>query len=258
MLTTREDTLRVDALHRRLAHDVRVMYDAVSDAFPARMPKHFEQRSCNIRHFIDNLNEVCEPFNVFNEIKDDPNQAVGTIITSGIWIADSELPENGSEADARVLWHMNPATKRFQWTRYHWNRRRFYFWQLMMHELIHRHQPTSNTGREPRVYRTDADTRELKEQQEYYGNYEEIETHAHDAALEFFVWWPDLTLRQCMAAAWDVKAPTPPTFLLFMQAFLESPKHPAVAHFKRKLSAWFDMVHKNANFYSGLQLAKII
>src|SRR4051812_6624980 len=70
MLTLREDALRVDALHRRLANDVKVMYDAVSEVLPARMPKCYESRAMNVRPFLDKLNDVCAPFNVFNEIKE--------------------------------------------------------------------------------------------------------------------------------------------------------------------------------------------
>jgi hypothetical protein len=251
-----EALMRVDTLHRRIAQDVSVMYDDVSAIFPARMPKAYVTRSMNIRQFLDKLNRVCEPYHVFNEIKDDPTLAIGEIIQTGIWVSADELPENGSAADARVIWNMHPDTKRFQWSNYYWNRKRFYFWQLMMHELIHRHQDTAPNGdRDPRRYRVDAQDRDTKLEQEYLGNCDEIETHAHDAALELFVWWPQLTFRQAVAAAKEIKGPTPPTMHTYTKTF--SPSHPALKHFKRKLRAWYDTLQKNAEFYQSLQLAKI-
>jgi hypothetical protein len=62
------------------------MYDALSAVFPVRMPKCYEQREMNLRHFIKKLNAVAEQYGVFNEIKEDKATDPGVVVTSGLWI----------------------------------------------------------------------------------------------------------------------------------------------------------------------------
>jgi hypothetical protein len=87
---------------------------------------------------------------------------------------------------------------------------------------------------------------------------DEIQTHAHDAALELLVWWPKASYRQAVANAKQVTGPTPSTYMLYQAAFMECPGHPALKHFKRKMRAWYDHVTANADFYNSLQLVSIV
>lgn len=246
--------MRVDTLYHRMATDVKQIHDAILPIFPVKMPARYETQTMNIRHFITKLNGVMEPFNVFNEIKDNLIQKEGTITTEGLWLSKSRLPENGSGADVRIIWNLHPKTKRFQMSPYHWKRRRFYFYELLMHELIHRHQPETE-----RVYRTRSEDRDTKEEQEYYGQTSEIETYAHESALELKIWWPHLSRRDAIAEAYQfTNQQTPPTYVLFMHAFEECPKHPAVAHFKRKVKAFYATIEKHQDFYDSLQLSSLV
>ena len=220
------------------------------------MPKCYESRQMNIRQFIAKLNRHTEPFSVYNETKDVPTQTVGSIVTSGLWLAKCRLPENGSNADVRIIWEMNPKTNRFDMTPWHWKRRRFYFYELLMHELIHRHQ-----GPAERRYRVRADDRETKESQEYYGTTTEIETHAHESALELKFWWPQLSFTDALREAKNfkhIRGSTPPTFTLYTTAFAECPTHPAVAHFKRKMRGFYRVIEQNMDFYASLKLESLV
>lgn len=245
--------MRTDVLYKRIAADVRVLFDVVNPLFPITLPKQFESRNMNFRQFIDKLNAVTDPLGIYNEIEYDASVKIGEFgAVSGLWIPKTELPENHSFADVRVLWHIHPKTKRIQWSTYFWNRRRFYFWQLVMHELIHRYQTSEKT----RVHRVVATDRKEKEQQAYYGNYDEVETHAHDAALELFVWWRDEPFRQAVAQARLIGGLTPPTVNTYDVFFPKG--HPARRHFCRKMRAWYDTIRKNAEFYESLGLVKLV
>lgn len=245
--------MRVDTLHKKMAQDVRVVHESLAGVLPVRMPKIYETREMNVRSFLARLNKVTEPLNVFNELKEDPMEAEGTLSTSGLWNTAGELPENGSYADVRLIWHVHPKTKRVKMTPHKWNRHRFYFYQLLMHELMHRHQDDTSE----RVYRARSEDRETKESQTYYGATSEIEAHAHDAALELRAWWPAVPFRTAVSYAKEVMNPTPSTYMLYQVAFMDCPSHPAMKHFKRKLRAWYDLLDKQADFYDALQLPSL-
>lgn len=248
--------MRVDALHRRVAADVRALHEPLSVLFPPRLPKVYETRDMNIRGFIRRLNTACEPRKVFNEIKDDKAAAISDIIIEGLWVSPPDLPQNGSAADVRLIWNLHPKLKRFTMTPYHWRRRRFYFYQLLMHELIHRHQNALHPN-DGRVYRPrGVDDRDAQEKQKYLGTVDEIETHAHDTMVELVTWFPQLPYRKALSALLDVKGPTPSTYAMYTKTF--SKDHPAFVHYKRKLDSWYDIVRKNLDFYESLELASLV
>lgn len=248
--------MRVSTLHRRLLSDVEVMQDAIFELFPVHMPRCYETREMNLKSFVAKLNRTTEQFNVYNEINDDYSIPVGEVTCSGLWLCEDELPENDSEADVRILWHAHPNTRRVSVTPVKWARRRYFFWELLMHELVHRHQDTDD-DRVSRTYLPQSTDRKTKEDQSYYGDVDEIEAYAHDSALEFFTWWPDLSVKQALKKASAVTGAVMPTACFYMSAFSEVPDHPAMRHFEKKLDTWMGEIRRYGNFYETLQLPKL-
>lgn len=252
--------MRVDALHQKICRDVQEVYPVVSAIFPATMPAAYQHKPISIRNFVKKLNTVTEDFGLFNEIKEDKTLDRDQIFMTGLWLAKEELPENGSRADIRIIWHLHPDTKRFEFNQPSWNRRRYYFWQMFFHELIHRYQDTYRAPeRDIRVYRPRTTMRDTKEEQEYYGNYDEIEAHSHNAAMEFFLWWGHLSLRDAIyeAQSYTGRMVTP-TYNTYHETFCDTPNHPAMKHFKRKLRVWYAVVKKNPDWYLSLGLPNLV
>lgn len=248
--------MRVDALHRRVSKDVSLMYDAVNKVLTPSMPRRYNEGRMNIRPFVARLNSATLPFNVVTDLLPDPTMKPELLVQSGMWLSADALPENGTDADVRVLWHTHPSTARLTLTPRLWARRRFYYFELLMHELIHRHQDQKDPDHDFRVYRPRTEDVKQIEEQKYYGSVDEIEAYAHNAAMEFATWWPDATLRQCMEMSFDVKGPTPPSYITYYSIFETG--HPAYQHFMKKLKSWFAVVHANREFYQSLELAKIV
>jgi hypothetical protein len=243
--------MQVDALHRSIADDVRVMHTTVRRTLPAGMPAR-AGHAMNLKAFVRRLNVVMEPLRVFNEMKTDAEVDPGSVRTTGLWVPKHELPENGSAADIRIIWHMK--TKRVQMTQPEWTRRRYFFWQTYMHELVHRYQNQRNI----RVYRPQTSSRDGRAEQTYYCNYDEIEAYAHDAALELLTWWGHLPFREATTEAlmYHGRVVTP-TYLLYDATFGDTPDHPALKQFKRKLRLWYDVV-KASEIYQLIQLPNLV
>lgn len=249
--------MRIDALHRRVSQNIDEMMDAVGEVLPAKMPKRLEGASINLVSFIRRLNAVTEPFDIFNERSADREIPEGLVVVSGLWLPKDELPENGSSADIRLLWHTHPNTKRVQVTQMKWDRRRFYFWQRVAHELIHRHQSAHRSdASDPRTFRVNAEDRTLKELQAYYGNFDEIEAYAHDTAMEFCSWYPDAPFRDARVQAEQVGGPVEPTWTTFLDAF--DGTHPAALVFKRKTRSWWDAMRQAPTAYDKLCLPRLV
>lgn len=246
--------MRIDTLHRRMSRDVCALHDAVREILPVRMPRQYETRNMNLTPFIARLNALTEPFGVFNEIILDREIQAGMIANTGLWNPEEVLPENGSNADVRVFWHINPKTHRSHMSQTRWDKRRYYFWEIVMHETIHRHQNALRESGESRVYRAQTDKRELREEQNYLGDYDEVEAYAHDAALELRHWYGPLSYGQAIkVTAEDSRS----TFLTYVGTYLDTPKHPALVAFKSKMRAWFDYMGKQTDFYNMLALPRL-
>ncbi len=241
--------MRLDVLHRKIADDARAIHAAVNPVFPVQIPSQYDGVAVSIKTFVNRLNRVTEPLGLFNEIKDDKEVSVGLIFNTALWIAKGELPENNSHAAIRVLWHLNPKTKCVMLTQLEWSRRRYYFWQMILHELIHRHQDKNPAA--PRVYRPRSTHRDTKEAQEYYGSCDEIEAHAHSTAVELLIWWGHLPYRDATKEAVSYSGRTvSPTMQLYDAAFCDTPKHPAMKHFRRKVRQWYDIIKRDPEFYT--------
>jgi hypothetical protein len=250
--------MRVDTLHREMMSDVMAMHDAVAHVLPVQMPKVYETRQMNLSSFINRLNKVTEPLGLFHERKDDAELEPAGFVTSGLWLAKGELPQNDSAADLRLLFHVNPDTTRIQWNGPMWTRRRYFWWQMYMHELVHRYQFVHKGDRTPPTYRPRSDQRDTKEAQEYYGNYDEIEAHGHSCAMEFLLWWPSLSYTEITHEALTCTSRmVTPTYCLYDQTFADTPKHPAVVHFKRKVRSWYDLLKKQPDVYQMLALPSL-
>ena len=251
--------MRTDALHRRVVQDLKSVSERVGDILPPKMPKRHEGRSYNLSAFLRRMNERTESLGVFHERHDDIAMPEHTLVVSGLWLPKVELPENGSRADIRLLWHVHPNTKRILMSRNVWDRRRFYFWQRLAHELVHRHQDARREDdSEARTYAVRTEHRDRKSQQLYYGNYDELEAYAHDAAMEFITWMPDLSFGAAVRAvdALPHSYVVVPAWTDFLSAFDET--HPATAAFKRKTKAWWDTMRATPAIYEQLRLPKLI
>jgi hypothetical protein len=248
--------MQLDALHRPIVDDVRAMHATVDSVFPSMLPKQWAAHAINFAPFIKRLNAVTEPMKVYNEIEHDATVEAGMVRCSGLWVSKGDLPENSSSADIRIIWYT--ADKRLQLTQPEWNRRRFFFWQMYMHELVHRHQDVHRTGN-IRVYRPRGTTeRDVKKEQEYYGNYDEIEAHSHDGALELVAWWGHLSFRQAVQEALSYHGRMlTPTVLLYDATFGDTPDHPALKQFKKKLRVWYDVM-KSSDVYELIQLPNLV
>lgn len=249
--------MRVDALHRRIVRDVHRMHEAVAESFPIHFPTRYE--SLNLSPFLDRLNFTTDPLGLCNELTPDASILPGQIKVTGLWIDKSELPENSSRADIRVLWHVHPDTKRLDLTPLIWNRRRYFFWQTYMHELVHRYQRVLRPEATQcvRVYRPRSTERTEREEQEYYGNYDEIEAHSHDAVIEMLTWWGHLSLRDAIHEAKTYSGRViRPTYQFYHDTF--SIPHPAMQHFRRKVRAWYDVMTKNSEVYELIQLPNLV
>jgi hypothetical protein len=247
--------MRLDVLHRKVADDARVLYAVVNPIFPAILPSRYEGKPFGVRQFIKRLNHVSEPLNLFNEIENDKELAPGQLLNSAFWLAKAELPENDSRASIRMLWHVHPGTKRVEMMPVEWGRRRLFFWQNILHEMIHCYQE----DHQPRVYRTRSTQRDIKEQQAYYGSTDEIEAHAHAAATELFVLWGHLSYRDaCHEAQTYTGRTIEPTIQHYLTAFADTPGHPALKHFKRKMRMWYQVIQADPEIYFTLELHHLV
>lgn len=249
--------MRTDILHQRVVHDVEAMRDGVDAVFPVKMPVCYESRKMNLGSFVKRLNSVTEGFNVLNVILNDPVMPKGAFVTSGLWYPEEWLPEDKSDADVRILWHPNPSAHRVNVTPLVWNRRRYYFWERLAHELVHRHQ---NIFRGPdscsRTFRVHSEDQKTKEDQQYYGDYDELEAYAHDAAMELHTWWPNCTMQQAIGKAKQAQGIIWSTYDNYMSTF--APGHPARKRFVRKLRSWYHTMQQTPDFYEKLALPKLV
>lgn len=249
--------MRVGTLHRKIVADVEALYSACGHLWPVVIPEHYT-RPFSLKVFVRRLNKLTEPLGVFNEIKLDWEMPPGEVQLAGLWLYKSNLPENGSSADLRLLWHVHPSTKKVQFSQVEWNRRRFRFWQMLMHELVHRYQGYRDT----RVYSPRSQQRDIKEDQEYYGSVDEIEAHSHNAAMELFVWWGALSYKNAVTEAMSYSGRIlDPTYSKYDSVFCQTgrrPLHPAMKHFERKVKAWYDVMVKYPEIYNALELPQLV
>lgn len=255
--------MRVDALHRRLTNDVKCIHDAITHLWPEDLPAKYTDHSINLQSFLNRLNEYTESFGIHNRIKHDPEMKQGVVVNSAWWYHQDILPIAGATADIHILWHTHPHGHRIHWDKSTWYRRRFFFWQFIMHELIHRYQAEfRKRDHGPRAgamqFAADArDSTKEREMQEYLGDYDEVETYAFMTALEVFSWWPEYSLQEAFQQSLQYTGRTiTPTFNFFTVCFEKNA--PAVKTYKRKTRAWLAMMKKHPEVYAMLRLPSLI
>ena len=249
--------MRTDILHHRIVRDIEVMIDAIDDVLPVKMPLQYEKRTMNLGSFVKRLNGATEACNVFNEICVDETLQKSALVTSGFWYPEEDRIEDGNPADVRIFWHTHPDCHRISITSTIWHRRRYVFWERLMHELVHRHQMVFRQDDSlPKTFRSSSDNPKIKEEQDYYSNYDELEAYAHDAALEMLTWWKDLPYRQAMAASVGMRTPIASTYESYTSQF--EPGHLVRTHFKRKLQSWYKVMSLTPEFYDRLALPKLV
>lgn len=250
--------MRIDALQRRLTRDVTQLHEAVQDVLPVQMPAKYAQ-PFNLLSFLERVNKHTLPLNVYNKIVLDPTMGKGNLRMTAEWLGYDELPEDGQKADVRILWHVHPHSRRVKISGAEWQRRRFYFYSLLMHELIHRYQDeTRPETASSRKFSPSAPEPAIRKEQAYYGDYDEIEAHSHNAAIELLMWYPHLNYRNAVTECLQYSGRMiTPTYNMFFVAFLDNLHHPTFRTFKNKVRSWYKMMQKTREMYDMIQLPKL-
>lgn len=246
--------MQLDTLHRKVLADAHLLQAALDDVFPARRPHAYAGKRTRISTFIRKLNHATAPLDVHNYIIRHDKAPKNTVTFSALWIPDTDLPYRRSGADVRVEWHLHPDTHTITFTPRQWRRMRFGFWGSILHELVHRHQTGRSDQQDTRVYRPVGALESLREEQEYFGNYDEIEAHAFDGALEMMLVSPTYGYTRALDAIANYPAMVTTTLNVYTQSFASAPDHPALEAYHRKQKEWFDLMKAEQNFYLSLEL----
>lgn len=246
--------MKLDVLHRRILIDARAAHDALQSVLPVVMPKKYQHRKINVSAFVNRINRVTKDLNIHNYVILNSKAPEERITFSGLWLPETDLPWKNSDADVRVEWNVHPSSRRIEFTYQSWRRFRFGYWGFLMHELLHRHQIDRRPSQDARSYRPEAAVQSIREEQEYLGDYDEIEAHAHDVAIEMMLLSPHASFTKAL----DVMRQQPPhyatTYNVYMQTFAGSPNHAATKVFSKKIKSWFALVKAEQAFYQSLQL----
>lgn len=105
------------------------------------------------------------------------------------------------------------------------------------HELIHKYQWMF---RDPDVHSSRVYKAEGKKQH-YYSDYDEIETQAHDLAMEMRYHYPELSINEIMRE-YHVGDVNLPTLNNYMKAFNCDTSHPVMKRLFKKLFNWLPKV----------------
>lgn len=249
--------MRVDVLQRRLVRDGLAIERQIHDVFPATLPPSYRAKPVNLQSFLNRLNRRTQEFSVVNLLFPDAEMAPGELFQSGEWNYKSELPKDGSMADVRIFWHVHPSSHRIQFTPSQWYYRRFRFWTMLQHELIHRYQDTLRTARggtqaATRIFKTSPNMPGARrDEQLYLCDFDEVEAYAHNTAWEFLTWFPHLSYKDAVTASMTCTEDVKPTWNMYMECFGGDRQHPALRHYKRKVKAWYSTMLE----YPQLQIA---
>jgi hypothetical protein len=171
------------------------------------------------------------------------------------WIAaETDWPKTAEGVPPIVMHLAHPRNrKRFagdgEWILY----RVFRLFYILGHELIHRYQmwdrwkPGDDDKRESRVFHSHDDSEGAK----YWGEFDEIEAHAHDTVWEMWYHWGVPLDRNAMSRAARKYFRTgkyPPnriagTIQDYRETFGTDPSHPALRAYIRKIRSWTDALN---------------
>ena len=209
--------------------------------------------------FLSRLNEVTIPFRVNNELVEDITvDPTGLQLTAQWWPTRLKTRPR-RRIDIHIEWHVHPQGRSCGVQTEDWQRRHFYFWSYLMHELAHRHQ---NNHRSEDVlsqkFIPTADNEDLWDLQVYLGDFDEIEAYAHDIALEMIIWFPTLGYRSAFAQMKKFQHELiNASYPLFATAFDETPKHPAMLLLLKKIQEWYRIMDTQRDIYRALQLGPL-
>lgn len=242
--------MQITPLHRRVLMDAEILHSRVRRVFPARLPTERRGQSMNLQSWLDRLNNVTEELGIVNLIADAPEAVPGTVRFCAEW------SPSGDDADIHISWIVHPRAHRLRPTPKLWRRWYFGFWMYTMHELVHRHQHNQRPhGHESRTFRPATEDATLREEQTYLGDYDEIEAHAHDIALEMLAWYPGMPFRIAMKSMRETARHFPyATYPIYSKAFASTPDHPALTVLHWKIRTWYNVMQHFLPTYKKMQL----
>lgn len=246
--------MKLDILHRRILIDARTAQTALQSVLPVRLPNEYRNRKINVSAFVARMNRITTALDIHNYTLVNPKAPQHRITFTGLWLPETELPWKNSSADVRIEWNIHPSSRRIEFTPKSWRRFRFGYWGYLMHELLHRHQIDRKESQDARSYRPEAAVQSIREEQEYLGNFDEIEAHAHDVAIEMMLLSPQVPFDVALRVMHDQPPHHATTYNVYTQTFAGSPNHAATKVFKKKLKKWFTLVKREQDFYQSLQL----
>jgi hypothetical protein len=258
--------MRVDFLHRRVLSDVCAVKHDVSRILPDIMPAHYASQSANIGALVKRLNAVTVAHGIRNEVtvvERPENYVPGRLRFCGEWSPEELRPAHRRREDITIHWLVHPSTRRVTFTPLKWAYYIFMYWLYVMHELVHRHQNiTRSTDASCRIYRPaakESENRMLHDEQLYLGEYDEIEAHAHDIALELLALCPDLSFRDAMmkirrSSHQSLTEQGMTTYPIYRQAFSGVRKHPVMPALHRKIKLWYRQLKQQRHAYDAMGL----
>jgi hypothetical protein len=241
------------------------MREAVEKVLLPKTQQQYTGKSMYIVPFLARLNVVTIPFKVINVLVEDT--AVKTPKDS--YITAQWLPTRSTRVatytearprrpvDIHIEWHVHPQGHRCGITPSDWKWRHFYFWAYLMHELTHRHQYGGRSKDAAKIVFPPMETEdaEIRDQQSYLGDYDEVEAYAHDIALEMTVWFPTMRYREAFAQMLNIDSKLiAATYPIFAEAFVKVPEHPAMRTLQKKIREWYDIMNTRRDIYQTLQL----
>ena len=246
-------------LHKKITDDALSMRKAVESVLTPMSQQRYRGPSMYLAPFLSRLNEVTIPFRVNNELVEDITvEPTGLQLTAQWWPTRLKTRPR-RRIDIHIEWHVHPQGRSCGVQTEDWQRRHFYFWSYLMHELAHRHQ---NNHRSEDVlsqkFIPTADNEDLWDLQVYLGDFDEVEAYAHDIALEMIVWFPTLGYRSAFAQMKKFQHELiNASYPLFATAFDETPKHPAMLLLLKKIQAWYRIMDTQRDIYRALQLGPL-
>lgn len=199
----------------------------------------------NIASLLRKLNDVTEPLGIRNEWNTrDKTCKPGLFKMSGLWLYDESLPASEQSIRMHICWYTHPSRKQLDMAYQDWSRLRYRFWSTLFHECIHDAQMRLRNGSTERIYIPQAQSSYERKEQNYYGRYDELEAYAHDAAMEFILWWDVDVYRDIVTMSMQPLEPPvkESTYCHFLNVFSSTPDHPAIASFKRKTRQWYELL----------------
>ncbi len=246
-------------LHKKITDDALAMREDVESVLTPMSQQRYRGPSMYITPFLSRLNEVTIPFKVHNELVEDISVDPTGLELTAQWSPTWLQTRPRRRIDIHIEWHVHPRGRRCGVQTKDWQRRHFYFWAYLMHELAHRHQ---------NIHRPDdalsqkfiptADDDDLWDLQKYLGDFDEVEAYAHDIALEMVVWFPTLGYRAALAQIKKFRHNlVNGTYPLFALAFVKAPKHPAMVLLFKKIQEWYRIMDTQRDIYQALQLGPL-